>query len=100
MPDTSESISSAELTSALHDGERLVLLPQSSTTVTNVCETVHVPYVNDGLCCLNFGSPISALTLLVSDWKDIQCAKTCCSSHSYFTFKRPFVAWFSLEQVQ
>ena len=40
-----ESVSLAELTTALHDGERLLMLPQSSATVTNVCETVHVPYV-------------------------------------------------------
>ena len=50
---TSESISSAELTcAAVHDGEQLVMLPQSSTTVTNVCETVHVLYVSDGICVL------------------------------------------------
>ena len=53
---TSASVSSAELMSALRDGERLVMLPQSSTTVTNVCETVHVPYVNDSVC-LNLASP-------------------------------------------
>ena len=42
MLTTAESVLSAELTATLHDGERLVLLPQSSVTVTNVCETVHV----------------------------------------------------------
>jgi len=40
---------------AVHDGERLVMLPQSSTTVTNVCETIYVPYVDDNIC-FNLGS--------------------------------------------
>ena len=39
---TTEFVSSSELKATLHDGEQLVMLPQSSTTVTNVSETVFV----------------------------------------------------------
>jgi len=38
-----EFVASSQLKSLLKDGERVIRLPQFSTSVTNICETVHVP---------------------------------------------------------
>ena len=39
-------MTTAEVSSTVHNDERLMMLPQSSVTVTNMCETVHISYVN------------------------------------------------------